>query len=849
MHYFIAFLDALSVFYTLAALIVIGVNWRRYKAIRLLVVGLLCFNLCYYIFLFLQWADIAFELDKLEDLTGALIPMWWGFIFYAFIHNIAIRDLRESEKEFRTLFESANDGLQLVDGDIFIECNNAALSLYGCERKSDLLGHSPLDFSPERQPDGQLSTDKAKEYINAVYYGEPQRFYWKHAKKDGSPIDTEVSLNRVVLSGKTYILAMERDISQRRQAEQALRESERRLSILMKNLQGMAYRCRNNREWTFEFVSEGALALTGYPVDELFGEKAVNYVDIIYKEDRELVWKQVQAGLAENELFSIEYRIITKSGDLKWVAEKGMGITSDDGECIFIEGFVNDITNLKDAENTLRLNNEILEMKVEERTAELKAAKEQAEFANQAKSLFLSKMSHEIRTPMNAILGFSQLMRRDPALSETQSKYLDTINRSGEHLLSLINDVLEMSKIESGRVSLQPEPLDFHRLIDDLVSMFRVRTEAKNLQLDLSLDDNTPRYIIVDAGKLREAMINMLSNAVKFTEQGGIVVRIGPVSGRSATGEPGTEVKLFMEVEDTGCGINKKDIEAVFAPFEQADKGHWHEGTGLGMPISRQFARIMGGDLTLTSRGGQGSIFTFTFNAENTSRSRVQAAKGGDKLSVAMLAPGQREFKALIADDDDTNLEVLVQLLKSIGFKTCEARDGEEVIKAFRREHPDIILMDYHMPKVDGFEATRRIKALPEGKEVPVLIVTASALEQNHQDALKSGADAFIRKPYLEEELLDEMKKSLNLKYIYHPKKESGSSIAEHASNDDISGNVKKLQEALVAKMRQAVVEGDLNALLQLINSTDIELSLAEFMRAKAEKFEYEDLLNLLGSS
>ncbi len=717
--YFIAILDFLSVLFMLAACFIILINWQsnRYRRIKLQILGLLSFSLVYYIFLFLQWAGIAIHLDEFEDLSGVLIAMWWAFIFYVFLHRIAVQDLHESEKKFRTLFESANDGLQLMDGEKFIECNNAALSIYGCDQKDDVVGHSPLDFSPEEQPDGQLSSVKVKEYVDIALTGKPQRFYWKHIKKNGTLIDVEVSLNRVILSDKTYLLAMERDITQRMKAEQELRSY-----------------------------------------------------------------------------------------------------------------------------------NEILETKVDERTAELKTAKEQAESANRAKSLFLSKMSHEIRTPMNAILGFSQLMRRDPELSETQNKYLTTINRSGEHLLSLINDVLEMSKIEAGCIVLQPEALDFIRLVEDLVNMFRIRTEAKNLQFDLVLEENIPRFLLADSAKLREVFINLLSNAVKFTEKGGIVIRISLAPEQNISDDFSGEVHLIVEVEDSGCGIAKKDIDAVFIPFEQADNEHWHAGTGLGMPISRQFARMMGGDLIIKSRIGKGSVFTFYFNARLSSEDKIDAVKDDNKLSlIKSLAPGQKKSKILIADDDESNLELLLQLLKSIGFKTCEAHDGEEAVTVFKKEKPDAVLMDYHMPKADGFEATQKIKSTPEGKDVPIIIITASALDQSHENALAAGADSLIKKPYLEDHLLEEIKRLLHLKYIYD--KSDNSNAGETPKKGeimDVSDTIKSLPDELVSEMRRTVLEGNQNNLLKLINSKGIDPKLAKILRSTAENFEYENLEKLL---
>ncbi len=845
----IVILDFTSMVFVLSAYFVIVINWRhnQYKEIRLQFIGLLVFSFFYYFFMFLQWSNIENRLDKLEDLTGTLIPMWWAFVFYVFIHRIAMRDLSESETEFKTLFESANEGLHLMDGDKFIKCNNAAVKIYGCDGKNDMIGHSPLYFSPEKQPDGQLSSIKAKEYIDAALAGKPQRFYWKHTQKNGTPIDVEVSLNNVVLSDKTYILAIERDITQQIKAELALRESERRLSTLMNNLPGMAYRCQDLNSWKFDFASEGALALTGYSAEELTKSKKNSYSAVIFPEDREFVRNQIQYALAQHQPFGFEYRIKTKSGELKWVVEKGVGIFSENDEFLAIEGFISDITGLKKAENELRRYNELLEIKVDERTAELKTAKEQAESANRAKSLFLSKMSHEIRTPMNAILGFSQLLRRDPGLSEIQSKYLSTINHSGEHLLALINDVLEMSKIEAGCVVVQPEPLDFNSLFEDLANMFRIRAEAKNLQFDALLEKDVPRFIVGDGAKIREVIINILGNAVKFTEKGGIVIRVDLAPEQSADGDVGDEIHLLVEVEDTGCGVAKKDINAVFTPFEQADKEHWHSGTGLGMPISRQFARMMGGDLTVKSSIGKGSIFTFTFNAQLSSKENIKSVKDENKLSITHLAPGQKASKILVADDDDSNLELLLQLLKSVGFKTCQAHDGEEAFKVFKKEKPDAVLMDYHMPKADGFQATQKIKATPEGKDIPVIIVTASALDQNNESALAAGADGLVKKPYIEDDLLEKIRKILHLKYIYD---ESNSSKAETTQKKEemtnVTDTIKGLPKELVAEMRRTVLEGNQNNFLKLVDSAKIDPKLAKVLRSKAENFEYENLEKLL---
>jgi PAS domain S-box-containing protein len=840
----IAIIDSLTVCATLFSLIIILLDWghnEKHRGIRLQVSILLFFSLLYYGSMLLEWSNINRNIDRFEDIVGAIIPMGWVFVFYTLIHYVTVRDLRESEDEFRTLFESANDGLQLIDNGKFINCNDNTIKIFGYDKKSDIVGHSPLEFSPGFQPDGESSELKAKHYLETALAGEPQRFYWQHIHMDGTPFDVEVSLNRVILNDKTYLLAMERDITAERKAESALRESERRLSLLMKNLQGMAYRCDNDQDWNFKFVSGGALDLTGYSPEEIVGENAVNHADLIAEEEREAVLAELSEALGKQSLFSVEYQLKTRNGEEKWVTEKGMGIFTENGELTAVEGFLSDITKLKKAESELRRNNEILETKVQMRTAELRAAKEQAESANKAKSMFLSKMSHEIRTPMNAILGFSQLMRRDSDLTPRQNKYLATINRSGEHLLALINNVLEMSKIEAGYIVLQPEPLDLRRLIEDLFNMFKVRCDTKGLQFDLVLEKDVPSFIKSDGAKLREAVLNMLSNAFKFTAKGGIVLRAGKAPEQNIQ----DKIKLRIEVEDSGCGIRQEDIEAVFTPFEQADREHWHEGTGLGMPISRQFARMMDGDLTVKSELGKGSTFIFTFCAETATEAELAKGSEVDKSSVSSLAPGQREYNILVADDDDTNLQLLLELLKSVGFKTCAARDGEEAVEVFKKEKPDAVLMDYHMPKADGFTATRRIKEMPEGKDVPVIIVTASALNQNRDEALQAGAEAFIKKPYIEDDLLGELKKLLHVKYKYY-KEDDDSEEMLSTQIADLVGEIKKLPETLISQMREAVAAGDLNKLLKLIDSADMPPVLAVALRVRAENFEYENLEKLL---
>src|SRR5580704_1613 len=381
---------------------------------------------------------------------------------------------------------------------------------------------------------------------------------------------------------------------------------------------------------------------------------------------------------------------------------------------------------------------------------EVAKAKETAETANKTKSLFLANMSHELRTPLNAILGFSQLMLRDKALNSQQNQYLGIINRSGEHLLALINDILEMSKIEAGRTTLNLTTFDLPALLTDLEMMFRVRTEGKKLSFLVELIGDVPRYIMTDINKLRQVFINVLGNAVKFTERGGIGLRVH--ADRRDTTRP----YLRVEVEDTGPGISADEQTKLFRHFEQTKTGQkTGTGTGLGLAISREFVRLMGGDITVSSQVGKGSIFSIHLPLKVGEAGAVQSK---DNLRhVLRLEPGQETCRVLIADDIEDNRQLLEQLLAPVGFEIRLATNGAEAVQEFEEWRPHLILMDFRMPVMDGHEAIRRIRAMAGGAHAKIIAVTASAMGENRQELMEIGADDFISKPFREIELFQKI--------------------------------------------------------------------------------------------
>ncbi|MEG4533930.1 PAS domain S-box protein [Microcoleus sp. D2_18a_D3] len=554
----------------------------------------------------------------------------------------------------------------------------------------------------------------------------------------------EVVVNQQGQVTKLFTTLM--DITPRKLAEIALAESEEKYRHLVETSQDIIWSC--NAEGHITFVNQAVKQIYGYEPEEMLG---CSFSDFLAPGEIDWKWELQQRLLTGKTVFQYENIVLGKDGRKIDVNTKAIARMDAEGNIIGTTGTASDITERKQAEIVLQ------------------KAKEEADRANRAKSEFLSNMSHELRTPLNAILGFSQLLARDPDLGADQQQYLGIITQSGEHLLVLINNILQMSKIEVGLVTLNNSTFDLHKMLKNTENMLKLQAEKKGLQLIFDCPPDLPQYIETDESKLRQVLINVVGNAIKFTGEGGVNLRIKhELLKTKIHGDrpPSDSCCLLFEVEDTGSGISAEEMENLFKPFAQTESGKKaQEGSGLGLPISKQFVQLMGGKMTVTSTLGRGSIFRFDVKVSLPNAVEIQVAQTARR--VVGLEPGQPEYRILAVDDRLESRLLLVRMLTSLGFAVRDAENGVQAVEMWSSWEPHLIWMDMRMPVMDGYEATKQIKAHLKGQATVIIALTASAFDEERSLILSAGCDDFVAKPFREQVILEKMAKHLGVRYVY----------------------------------------------------------------------------------
>ncbi|NJO40753.1 MAG: response regulator [Cyanobacteria bacterium RU_5_0] len=731
--------------------------------------------------------------------------------------------LRQSEATNRALITAIPDLLLRIRRDG---------TYLGIIRSDRLAVHDPNNLTLGSNVHNALPPEQAQQRMNAIQHalqtGEMQ-VYEQRLIVNGQFQDEEV---RIVVTGEDEVLAIIRDITQRKQTERALRQMAEREQAIAKIIQRMRQtldidtifsatteelrqilNCdrvvvyRFNPDWSGKFVSESVAEGWKELIQEVANQPELSKTLVSGADCTIQALDSTEMLIEDTYLQETQCGIYRQPGDYRCVTDiYQAGFSTCYLE--FLEQFQvrayvavpifcgsqlwgllaayqnSNPRQWQDAEIRIvtqsgtqlgvAVQQAELFAQTQQQAKALRVAKEAADAANRAKSEFLANMSHELRTPLNAILGFTQLMNYDDSLSLSHRQNIDIINRSGEHLLKLINDILEMSKIETGRTTLNENNFDLYHLLNNLEELFKLKANSKAINLSFERSSTVPQCVKTDESKLRQVLINLLSNAVKFTEDGSVTLRVSLVTDRSSHPENNRQatndlesITLHFEVEDTGLGIAPDEVDNLFKAFGQTQTGlKTGQGTGLGLAISQKFVQLMGGEITVRSAIERGSLFAFNIPMHLADDTPIPPTDSTHQKVIG-LAPNQPIYRILVVEDQLANRLLMVQFLTALGFDVREAENGQEALAIWETWEPHLIWMDMRMPVMNGYEATQWIRASLKGQATVIIALTASAFEEQKQTVLQAGCDDFVRKPFAIEELLAKMSQHLGVKYVY----------------------------------------------------------------------------------
>jgi PAS domain S-box-containing protein len=681
--------------------------------------------------------------------------------------------LQQSEHDLRTIFNNVYDAIFIHDseGRLF-HVNDRMLELYQVPR-DQALSFSIADYSAA----SELMVAQLPKILERAIAGEQLRFEWTARRPlDNTTFEVEIGLQKVTFENKQVILASVRDISDRKRAEAALRDNEERLRLALTAANQGLYDLDLRTGETI--VTPEYATMLGYDPAE-FQETNPKWIERLHPDDIERVAGVYHAYVrGELDDYVVEFRQRTKTGAWKWILSLGKIVAwSEDGQPLRMLGTHTDLDDRKQAEEAIRRANAELESRVEARTAELKEAKEAAEAANRAKGEFLANVSHELRTPLNGILGYAQILQGSNHLNDRDKEGVAVIYRCGSHLLTLIDDILDFAKIEAQKLELYPSELYFSSFLQDLVDICRIRAEQKGILFTYQLPSVLPAMVYADGKRLRQVLLNLLGNAIKFTDKGRVSFTVeiigsetAPSSAHLSSSYPsgsyniGSPILLRFEVEDTGIGIHPDQLAQILLPFEQAGDGAYKaEGTGLGLAITSNLLALMNSKLQIQSQPGQGSRFWFEVQLQIApSTIEIQPIP-----SPKVVGFKGRSRSILVVEDQRENRLMLIDLLKPLGFAMIEARNGVEGLDKAITLRPDLIIVDLEMPAMDGWMMIQQLQRANQENSMITIASSARVAEGDRQKSLAAGAHDFLAKPIQVDLLLNLLQAHLKLEWIY----------------------------------------------------------------------------------